>query len=125
MNETNQLIEEQFKKLPSGLRWAINNVPWKASVMEIGKANALDPEQIASLEQEVMLVMYGFEDPNDFVANVAREVGPNNGSAPVSFFSQAFLLLASRADTRSPKNIQLIHQLPTMRQSFLESIWSG
>lgn len=75
MNETDKLIEEQLKTLPPNLQQAIGAVPWKALVQEIGKANALDTEQIVSLEQETMLVVYGFENPDDYVLNIVREVG--------------------------------------------------
>ena len=50
-------------------------MPWKVFVQEVGKANALDPEQITLLEQESMLVIYGFEDPRDFINNISKEVG--------------------------------------------------
>lgn len=75
MNETDKLIEEQLKTLPLNLRQAINAVPWKALVQEIGKVNTLDVEQIVSLEQETMFIIYGFESPNDYVSNVAKNVG--------------------------------------------------
>ncbi len=75
MNETDKLIEEQLKTLPPNLQQAISIVPWKALVQEIGQASALDTEQIVSLEQETMLVVYAFEDPNDYVSNIIKEVG--------------------------------------------------
>ena len=75
MNETDKLIEEQLKKLPPNLQRAINAVPWKALVQEIGKINTLDAEQIASLEQETMFIIYAFESPKDYLANIIREVG--------------------------------------------------
>jgi len=81
MNEIDKLIEEQFKKLPLNLQSAIKLVPWKTLVSEVGKANALDSEQIASLEQETMLIIYGFEDPNDFIDSISREVGVENSIA--------------------------------------------
>ena len=75
MNETDKLIEEQVKTLPPNLQQAINDVPWKALVQEIGRTNALDAEQIASLEQETMFIIYAFESPKDYLANIMREVG--------------------------------------------------
>ena len=74
MNETDKLKEEQFKKLPLNLQEAINDTPWKTLVQEIGKANALDTEQIASLEQETMFIIYAFEPPEDYIANIIKEV---------------------------------------------------
>ena len=81
MNETDKFIEEQFKTLPPNLQQAIGAVPWKALVQDIGKANALDAEQIASLEQETMFIIYAFEPPEDYVANIVREVGISEETA--------------------------------------------
>ncbi len=81
MNETNKLIEERIKTLPPNLKQAIDNVPWKALVQEIGKTNALDAEQIVSLEQEIMFIIYAFEPPTNFIANIAREVGVSEDAA--------------------------------------------
>ena len=68
MNETDKLIEEQIR------RQAIGAVSWKALVQEIGRANMLDAEQIASLEQETMFIIYAFDNPDDYVSNIAREL---------------------------------------------------
>lgn len=81
MNETNKLIEEQFKRLPSNLQQAVNTVPWKALVQEIGKANVLDAEQIASLEQETMFIIYGFENPKDYISNITKNIGISEDAA--------------------------------------------
>jgi hypothetical protein len=75
MNETDKLIENQFSRLPEAMQKAIKAVPWKALVQEIGKTNALDIEQIVSLEQETMFIIYGFENPDDYISNIVREVG--------------------------------------------------
>ena len=75
MNEQEKLIEEQLKTLPPNLQQAINAVPWKTLVQEIGKAKTLDAEQIVALEQETMFIIHAFENPNDYVSNIVREVG--------------------------------------------------
>lgn len=75
MNETDKLIEEQLKTLPPNLQQAVNAVPWKNLVQEIGRDNTLNAEQITALEQEMMLVIYGFENPQDYIVNLVREVG--------------------------------------------------
>lgn len=75
MNETDKLIEEQIKRLPLNLQQAIDAVPWKTLVQEIGKTNALDTEKISSLEQETMFILYGFENPKDYVSNITKNIG--------------------------------------------------
>lgn len=75
MNEEEKLIKEQWDKLSPELRGAIESVPWKGLISEIGRNNALSVEQAVLLERETMFVLYGFENPRDYVANIAREVG--------------------------------------------------
>lgn len=74
-NETDKLIEGQFKSLPEELQKSINAVSWKSIVQEIGQQNKLGQEKIADLERETMFIIYGFEPPESFVENVMREVG--------------------------------------------------
>lgn len=75
MNETENLIKEQFNSLPSNLQRAINAVPWKKIIQEIGKTNLLDAEQTASLEQETMFIIYAFENPKDYIPNIIKGIG--------------------------------------------------
>lgn len=74
MDENDKLIVEQLKTLPLNLQQAIEVVPWKMLIQEIGKAELLNPEQIASLEQETMFIIYAFESPDDYIPNIVREV---------------------------------------------------
>lgn len=74
MNETEQLIQEQLKRLPPELRKAIEAVPWKALVTEIANTNTLSPEQSSTLEKETMLIIYGFEPPQNYIDNLIREL---------------------------------------------------
>lgn len=75
MNETDKLIEEQFKTLPLNLQQAINAVPWRNLVQEIGKENNLNNEQMALLEEGTMLIIYGFEDPTGYSDNLVKAIG--------------------------------------------------
>lgn len=75
MTEEERLIKEQWDKLSPELQRTIEALPWKSLAKEIGQANALDNEQLVSLERETMFVLYGFENPADLVANITREVG--------------------------------------------------
>jgi len=112
MNETDKLIDEQFKTLPASLRQAINIVPWKAFVQEIGRANTLDTEQVAALEQETLFILYGFENPNDYIASISREMNLSEENAltiaesvadkiftPISEKSEAYLNSATPTST--------------------------
>lgn len=80
-NENEQLIQEQLQKLPPELRQALELVPWKVAVKEIALANNLALPQISAFEQETMLVLYGFDDPRNYVDNLAREAGVDENAA--------------------------------------------
>ncbi len=75
MNEEEKLIKEQWEKLSPEIRGAIESVPWKSLVAEIAKNNSLDENRAAALERETMFVLYGFENPTDYLANIEKEVG--------------------------------------------------
>lgn len=74
-NETDKLIQEQFGKLPENLQTAIKTVPWKNLAQEIGRANGLDADEIATLEQETMFIVYGFEPAEDYPDNLVKTLG--------------------------------------------------
>ena len=73
MNEEEQLIKEQFEKLPKSLQEAIEAAPWKSSVNEIVLLNKLSLEKAAIIERETMLIIYGLENPESYVENIMRE----------------------------------------------------
>jgi transcription elongation factor len=77
MNEEDKLIQEQFQKLPPELQQAINAVPWKAAVKEVASSNNLTQEKAEILERETMFILYGFENPDDYIKNMMREVQIN------------------------------------------------
>lgn len=75
MNEDpNKLIEEQFKKLPQNLQTALSTVPWKSTVKEIAVSHKLSLEQVEAIEMETMFILYGFENPTDYVDKLVSEV---------------------------------------------------
>lgn len=100
----NKLMEKQFSKLPSNLQNAINAVPWKILVQEVGKANTLDVEQITSLEQETMFIIYGFEPPGDYISNIVREVGIPEETAEATAESVAEKIFNPILDKAEEKN---------------------
>lgn len=79
--ENEQLIKEQLAKLPPELQRALELVPWKASVKEIALTNNLSLPQISALDQETMLVLYGFDDPKNYIDNLVSEVGVDENAA--------------------------------------------
>lgn len=73
MTDTDKLIEEQFRRLPSLLQNALELVPWKSTIKEIALLRSLSFEQVSIIERETMFILYGFESPDDYIANIMRE----------------------------------------------------
>lgn len=83
MNETDKLIDEQFKTLPPNIQEAIKAMPWKSTVKEIALLNKLDLKKVAIVEMETMFVLYGFESPDDYIENLTREAQINEETATI------------------------------------------
>ncbi len=81
MNEQETLIKEQEGKLPLGLRQALQVVPWKEAIKDIALANKLSLPQISLFDQETMLILYGFDDPKNYIDNLVKEVGVDENTA--------------------------------------------
>jgi hypothetical protein len=75
MNEEQKLIQEQLAKLPLPLQKAVEAIPWKSTVNEIGLLHNLSLEQVADVERETMLIVCGFEDPVTYIDNLVNEAG--------------------------------------------------
>lgn len=73
MTDNQQLIDEQFKRLPQEIQRALNTVPWRSSVKEIAITNKMSLEQVEIVERETMFILYGFEPAESYVANLMRE----------------------------------------------------
>lgn len=81
MNENEKLIEDQLRTLPEPLQKAISMVPWRSAVKEIALSHKLSLPQISALDQETMLIVYGFDDPRNYIDNLVREVGIDEDTA--------------------------------------------
>lgn len=74
MTEEEKLIQEQLNKLPPNVRSALSSTPWKELVGEIGAAANLSPDQLENLTRETMLVLYGFENPAEYINKLIQEI---------------------------------------------------
>ncbi len=81
MTDTEQLIKDQFARLPAEMQKALNVVPWKSSVKEIAITNKMSLEQVEIIERETMFILYGFESPEDYITNLMREAQINEAVA--------------------------------------------
>lgn len=74
-DETQKIISDQLKKLPSDVKEAIVSVDYKTKLQEITKRQRLLIDQAAKLEMETTLVMIGLEPLVDYISNLQREMG--------------------------------------------------
>ena len=72
--ELSGALQEQIKKLPPEVQDAIASPDLKKKIGEIGNKNKLHIDQVGLLEDEVLLVMIGIEDPADFPDNIVQHV---------------------------------------------------
>ena len=73
--ETQKIIAEQMKQLPSDVREAIISVDYQTKLQEITKRQKLLIDQAGKLEMETTLVMIGLEPLSDYIDNLQRELG--------------------------------------------------
>ncbi len=74
MDESEKLIKEQFESLPKNVQEVLSSTPWRETVGKIGFENNLAGDQILALETETLLILYGFESPEDYIANIVKSV---------------------------------------------------
>ena len=126
-NEKDKLISEQWKILPPNLQRAINALLWKSLTQEIGRANSLGAEQVVSLEQETMFVLYALENPVNFISNVVKNVGVTEEVATMIAESVADKIfdpiLRKSEEQVSSKNLPMVeegevaHTVPHIEES--------
>jgi molybdopterin converting factor small subunit len=64
--ETEKIIKDQMKKLPTEIRELFTNPSIDAKIVNIGKNNGLNVEQLVTLQTETYLVMLGLVHPDDY-----------------------------------------------------------
>ncbi len=74
-NETENLIKEQFAKLPPEIRQAVASFDWESKVQEIGQKNSLHVDKLATLQDEIFLVIIGLVYPDDFINQIKSRLG--------------------------------------------------
>ena len=72
--EARKLIQEQYAKLPPGLQRAIQASNLHEKIIHIGQEHQLHVDQLQQLEDETLLLMMGFTDPDDFVDALTNEL---------------------------------------------------
>lgn len=74
MDDTKEILEDQFKKLPKDLQDAILALDLRTKMQFITKKNNLHIDQAGILENEAVFVMLGLEHPDNLVYNIAKHI---------------------------------------------------
>lgn len=72
--ELQKQIEERIAKLPEDIQLAIASNDLGKHIQTIGQRHQLHIDQMEMLQDEVMLVMLGFVNPEDFTAQLQEQV---------------------------------------------------
>lgn len=83
MNETKEILRNQFKRLPKDLQDAILALDLRAKMQFITKKNNLHIDQAGALENETVFVMLGLEHPDDLIYNIAKHMEVSKQKAEV------------------------------------------
>jgi len=72
--DINQMIEEQFLKLPKEVRSAITDTNLIQKTKDLATKYSLHIDQLGSLQNEIVFVMIGLEPSSVFVENIINEL---------------------------------------------------
>lgn len=68
-----KIIEDRFKELPTTIREVITESGWEKNIRNIVAKHNLRIDQGAVIEHETLLIMLGFETPEDYITNLINE----------------------------------------------------
>lgn len=74
-------MKERFKRLPKAVQDAITSADVEKHLRELATTHKLHLDQWATLENEVMLALLGFEPVTDLAKNIQSEVGVDTAMA--------------------------------------------
>ena len=74
-NNYRDIIKEQFEELPESVQAAVEDAGVEKKLRALSEKYKLHLDQWVLLENEIMLTLLGLAEPEDMVANVAKEVG--------------------------------------------------
>lgn len=78
MEYTPEQIEKKFESLPEDVKDAISSVETTNIILEIGKENKLQIDEMGELVDETGLVMLGFTKSEDFVSHIKNRLNVSN-----------------------------------------------
>ena len=73
-DEIQNTINEQLQTLPPEIAQAIKSIDWATKINEIGQKYALHIDQLGILENEIVLVLIGLVNPDDFANQIRSRI---------------------------------------------------
>lgn len=67
-------IQKRIEELPQDVQAAIASADFDQKIQKIGQKHSLHIDQVEKLGDEIMLVMLGFMNPDDFTSNITTQV---------------------------------------------------
>ena len=86
MDETQEIIKEQLKKLPDDVKKAFASVDLRAKIKKISEKHRLHIDQGGELENETVLVMLGLEPLGNYKRNLKRGLQISDARAQAIIF---------------------------------------
>lgn len=117
--ETQTKITERLAELPDDVREAILSSEFEKKIQAIGTRHQLHIDQVGKLGDETMLVMLGFTQTVDFVANIAEHIGVSREQASALATDVNNDILSTIRESlkkfseRQPPATQAVSQAPT------------
>jgi len=74
MEITLEQIQKKFEGLPENLKWAIMGANVDDNIIDIGKEQGLNVEQLGQLSLETYMEMFGFTPPEKFEESVQKSM---------------------------------------------------
>ncbi len=107
--ENNKIIEDRFAELPQVIQKIITDSGWQFKIRDLVKKFNIRVDQGGAIENEILLVMLDFENPENFVQNIMNGAQLDQKTAE-SLATEVGLLIfdpireALIAETNSEKN---------------------
>jgi hypothetical protein len=76
-----QILEEEIKKLPQEVQYAIDSFDWSTVSQEIGKEYLLDNSEINDFQTETAIALLGLTTPEIYRKNIEDNVGTSKEEA--------------------------------------------
>ncbi len=122
--DTQKIIEDRFRELPEQIREVITESGWEKTIRNIVSKNGLRIDQGSVIEHETLLIMLGFETPEDYLNNLINEaeIKPEIASKIAQEVSdQIFSLIRAKIiEKTESEEVEEIHQQKTKAETNLE-----